>query len=130
MPANPDVAAAEFVLQPGIGPYNVGAPVVADGLRVDVARAAPSPRLRLGRQGFLQLPAAAWVGIDDRNISGPATVLLDLGRSEGAVHQFVEVVDPPAVRCRQRNCRLSRGEAEAGRQLGGMPPSAASMCIL
>ena len=98
-------------------------------LRVDVAGGAL--RLRLGGKSLLQLPVPAGIDIDDRNLSGPATAILDLGRVAGAVLQLAGwSTRSPVAAARGIAAWLSRGEADAGRQPAGMPPSAASMCSL
>ena len=93
-----ELCAAEIILDPRDGAFDVGALVVAPALGItDVRVTAP---LALGRVSILGL-FAAWVVADQPYPAGAAAVRDDRGGILRRVHECVEVGDPLTGQARQ-----------------------------
>jgi len=88
---HPDVAGAELVLEPGVGPLDDGTDAVSDGSGIGMAGGALGPGLAV--PGLLELLVPAGVGVDDRDVAEAFADLVYLARVIGGVHEVVEVHD-------------------------------------
>ena len=106
VPANPNTAPVELVLEAGVGPFDTAADPVTHAPGIDMACRTPGPGLLI--PPLLEILVPARVDMDDRNMAKAFTHLGCLPGVIGSVHEIIEVGHTPGGgHRRQRNRDLA-----------------------